>query len=139
LLNILSMATNKSEKEILKKILIVDEHGFSRVCAAILTSSGYKTDILPLVKDLSKKLDDDSIDLVVTSYPYGTAFFDSLRNKDIPVIILTDGIDERLMGILGDFQNSCCMIKPVDYDKFKSLVKRAVEGSYLPGGGYSIV
>jgi len=135
LLKILFMITKNSEK----KILIVDEYGFSRVCAAILTSSGYKTDIVPLVKDLLQKLDDDSIDLVVTSYPYGTAFFDSLRNKDIPVIVLSDGIDERLIGILGDFHNSCCMIKPVDYDRFKSLVKRAVEGFSLTEGGYSIV
>ena len=135
MLKILFMITKKSEK----KILIVDEYGFSRVCAAILASSGYNTDIVPLVKDVSQKLDDDSIDLVVTSYPYGTAFFDSLRNKDIPVIILSDSIDERLMGILGDFQNSCCMIKPVDYDRFKSLVKRAIEGTCLTEGGYSIV
>jgi DNA-binding NtrC family response regulator len=131
----MSMITQKSEK----KILIVDEYGFSRVCAAILTSSGYKTDIVPLVKDLSQKLADGSIDLIVTSYPYGTEFFEFLRNKDIPVIILSDGIDEQLMGILGDFQNSCCMIKPVDYDRFKGLVKRAVEGFCLTEGGYSIV
>jgi DNA-binding NtrC family response regulator len=122
-----------------KKILIIDENGFSRICSAILTSSGYQTDVAALEMDFQKKLNSGSVDLVVTSYPYGRSIFGSLRNKDIPVIILSDGIDERLMGILGDFQNSCCMIKPVDYDRFKSLVKRAVDGSCLTEGGYSIV
>lgn len=122
-----------------KNILIVDENGFSRICSAILTSSGYKTDIAPPEMDLSRKLNSGSVDLVVTSYPYGRSIFESLRSKDIPVIILSDSIDERLMTILGDFQNSCCMIKPVDYDRFKSLVKKAVEGSCLAEGGYSIV
>lgn len=126
-------------KKTAKKILIMDEYGFSRVCSAILTSNGYTTDIVPLVKDLSKKLDNDSIDLVITSYPYCTDLFESMRNKEIPIIILSEGIDERLMGILGNLQNTCCMIKPIDYDKFRSMVKRAVEGSCLTEGGYSIV
>ncbi|HSA78141.1 MAG TPA: hypothetical protein VLG72_04705, partial [Nitrospirota bacterium] len=61
------MTTKKNDK----KILIVDENGFSRICSAILTSSGYKTDVAPLEMDLQRKLNSGSIDLVVTSYPYG--------------------------------------------------------------------
>jgi DNA-binding NtrC family response regulator len=122
-----------------KKILIVDEHRFSRICSAILMSGGYKTDVVSHTDDLSEKLVSGSICLIVTSYPFGAALFELLQKKKIPIIILSDGIDERLMNILSNFQNSCCMIKPVDYDRFKIMVKRAVEGSFGFERGYTIV
>jgi DNA-binding NtrC family response regulator len=122
-----------------KKILIIDEYGFSRICSAILMNGGYQTDVVTQAADLSKKLKSSSFGLIVTSYPFGIAIFDSLHKMNIPIIILSDAIDERLMNILNDFQNSCCMIKPLDYDKFKGMVKQAVEGSFAFEGGYSIV
>lgn len=122
-----------------KKILIVDEHGFSRICSAILKNGGYQTDVVTHTAELSAKLRSGSFGLIVTSYPYGTALFESLQKKKIPIIIFSDGIDERLMSILNNFQNSCCMIKPVDYDKFKSMVKQAVEGSLSTERGFCIV
>lgn len=126
-------------KKTTKKILIMDEYGFSRVCSAILASNGYETDIAPLATDVLKKLANEPINLVVTSYPLCADFVESVGNREIPIIILSEGIDERLMGILGNFPNACCMIKPIDYDKFKNIVKRAVESSSLAEGGYSIV
>jgi len=122
-----------------RKILIIDEHGFSRVCSAILNSSGYLTEIITHAADLPEKLNKQSCCLIVISYPFGVSFFESLWQKNIPVIILSDGIDERMIDLLNNFQNSCCMIKPVDYDKFKGMVKQAVEGSLVFEGGYSIV
>ena len=122
-----------------RKILIVDEHGFSRICSALLMSCGYQAEVVTEVGDLPKKLSNNSFDLVVTSYPYGSALFESLRKQDVPVIILTDGIDERLISILNDHQQSYCMIKPVDYDKFRSTVKQAVERTLRFEGGYCIV
>jgi len=121
-----------------RKILIIDEHGFSRVCSAILNSSGYLTEIITRVADLSEKLNKQSCCLIVISYPFGISFFESLWPENIPVIILSDDIDERLIGLLNNFQNTCCMIKPVDYDKFKSTVKQAVDGSRLSQGGFNI-
>jgi DNA-binding NtrC family response regulator len=129
------MATISKEK----KILIIDEHGFSRICSAILMSDGYQTDTVTLEIDLPEKLKSDSFALIVTSYPYGTVIFESLQTKNIPIIILSDGIDERLMHILNNLQNSRCMIKPVDYDQFKSMVKQAFEGSLSTASGFSIV
>jgi DNA-binding NtrC family response regulator len=122
-----------------KKVLIIDEHGFSRICSAILMSDGYQTDVVTLETDLLEKLKGDSVSLIVTSYPYGTVIFESLQTKNIPIIILSDGIDERLMHILNNLQNSRCMIKPVDYDQFKNMVKQAVEGSLTTASGFSIV
>lgn len=122
-----------------KTILIVDEHGFARICSAILTADGYRTDVVADMADFSVKLAPDTVGLVVTSYPFGSVVFDLLRTKDIPSIILLDGIDERLMQMLNNLQNSCCMIKPIDYGKFKHIVAQALDGKPLNGGGYSIV
>ena len=121
------------------KILIIDEQGFSRICSALLVSCGYQADIVARIDDLPEKLANNTYDLVVTSYPYGSALFGALREQNIPIIILTDGIDERLISILNDLQQSCCMIKPVDYDKFRSMVKQAVERTLQYSGGYCIV
>jgi hypothetical protein len=44
-----------------------------------------------------------------------------------------------LLTSLGSLQNSCCMIKPLNYDRFKSLVKEVFEGSISLEGGYRIV
>jgi DNA-binding NtrC family response regulator len=129
------METEASEK----KILIIDEQGFSRICSAILMSDGYQTDVMTHTTDLPEKLKGGPFALIVTSYPYGSVIFESLQKKNIPIIILSDGIDERLMNILNNLQNSRCMIKPVDYDKFKSMVRQAVDGSLATTRGYSIV
>lgn len=122
-----------------RRILIFDEHGFSRICSELLRTCGYHADVVTQLEDLPFKLKDGSFDLFVTSYPYGTALFDLLHTRDIPTIILTDGIDERLICILNNHQQSYCMIKPVDYDKFRETVKQAVERTLQFEGGYCIV
>ena len=48
-------------------------------------------------------------------------------------------LDGKLMDILNDFNDSYCMIKPLDYDKFKALVKQVISGDRAAQGGYSIV
>ncbi len=125
-----------------KKIFIIDEAGFSRICSAILEIIGYGTDTvshLNDMNDLPTKLNNDNVDLIVTSYPYGAFLFDEIKKRNIPTIILSDNIDGKLISILDDFNNSYCMIKPLDYDKFKVLVKQVISGEVTAQGGYSIV
>ena len=122
-----------------RKILIIDEHGFSRICSALLMSCGYQAEIMTQPDDLSGKLRKNSFDLIVTSYPYGSSVFELLTEQNIPVIVMTDSIDERLISILNAHQQSYCMIKPVDYDRFRSVVKQAVERTIQFEGGYCIV
>ncbi len=119
-----------------KNILIVDEHRFSRVCSAILEMGGYGTEMISQRSELPAKLNKDSVGLVVTSYPYGEAFLDEIKKSDIPTIILSDNIDGNLMNILNDYRNSYCMIKPLDYDKFRQLVKKVICGDGIPERGY---
>ena len=121
-----------------KNILIVDEHRFSRVCSAILEMVGYGTEMISQTNELPSKLNKDSVGLVVTSYPYGEHLFDDIKKSNIPTIILSDNIDGNLINILNNYSNSYCMIKPVDYDKFRQLVKQVISGEAAPQGGYNV-
>ncbi len=120
-----------------KKILIIDEQGFSRICSAILETEGYATDMV--AGDIPSKLNSQDFGLIVTSYPYGAFLLDEVRKRNIPTIILSDNIDENLLDTLRKFDNSYCMIKPLDYDKFKTLVKQVINGDLSAQGGYSLV
>ncbi len=121
-----------------KNILIVDEERFSRVCSAILGSVGYATKVISQAGQLQTKLN-DGIDLIVTSYPFGAFLFDSLKDRNIPTILLSDNVDGDLIAILKNCENVYCMIKPLDYDQFKQVVSRVVNGDTTARGGYSLV
>ncbi len=122
-----------------KKILIIDEYGFSRVCSALLERVGYGAEIIPTADNLSTMLNNDVVGLIVTSYPYGSFFFNEIKKRNIPTIILSDNVDGNLISILNDFDNSYCMIKPLNYEKFRTLVKQVMSGALTIKGGYSIV
>lgn len=122
-----------------KSILIIDEQGFSRVCSAILEAVGYGTDMICEGQDLPSKLKNSALGLIVTSYPYGAFLFDEIKKRNIPTIILSDNIDENLIDTLRNFNNSYCMIKPLDYDQFKSLVQKVITVPEAGQGGYNLV
>jgi DNA-binding NtrC family response regulator len=122
-----------------KNILIIDEEGFSRVCSAILGSVGYGTAVISHSRELPSKLNSDRFHLIVTSYPYGIFLFDHMKGRNIPTILLSDNVDSDLLDILKNCENVYCMIKPVDYDNFKKLVKQVVSGDINAQGGYSLV
>lgn len=120
-------------------ILIIDEAGFSRVCSAILEAEGYRAATIPHENPEPQTAYDDGVGLVITSYPYGSRFFDDLCRYSLPIIVLTDHISKELISALEGFENSICMIKPLDYQKFKSIVRQMMAGNYASQGGYSIV
>ncbi|MCX7793590.1 MAG: hypothetical protein N2257_04170 [Thermodesulfovibrionales bacterium] len=123
----------------MKKILIIDEYGFSKICEAILGSSGYAVEIFSMVNDnINSKLNQYDFDLVVTSYPYGAVFFNEIKKKNIPVLVLADNIDQTLLKWLNDFNSSYCMIKPLDYHKFKTVIQKVIDGD-ININGYSIL
>ncbi len=122
-----------------KRILVIDEHGFSRVCSAILEIEGYKSEIITNAGNLASRLNNGEFTLAITSYPYGAFILKELMYRDIPIIILSDHINKDLIGILEGCEKSCCMIKPLDYQKFKSVVRQAMNGGLSVQGGYRIV
>ncbi len=112
-----------------KKILIVDEEGFSRICAAILEKEGYGTSAISDVRLLdTEQLNRDDVGLVITSYPYGVSLFEYLKRTGIPTIILSDHMNRDLLMNLEQFDKSqsYCMIKPLDYNKFRTLVNQTM-------------
>jgi hypothetical protein len=110
-----------------KKILIIDDSVFSLICSSILELEGLKSQIYKngdsLPSNGSKYL------MIITSYPFGCPLFEEIKESNLPTIILTDQINREIMNILKCLSNSYCMIKPIDYDKFRNLVKEiAVSG-----------
>jgi len=115
-------------KNFKKRILIVDEAAFSRICSAILENEGYGTSTIHDVQQCDSVLDYHNIGLAITSYPYGASFLDKLREKKIPTIVLSDQMSKELMTTLDNFDKdlSYCMIKPLDYFKFRTLVNQTM-------------
>lgn len=122
----------------MKKILIIDESNFSQICSAILEVEGHKTKLLKDVEGLLSRLNDE-FGLIITSYPFGFLFFEEIKKMHIPLIVLTDHINRDLINILEGFSNSYCMVKPLDYQKFRSLVKEIVSCDTSRSGGYNIL
>jgi len=114
-----------------KKILIVDEAGFTRICSAILEKEGYGTNSVADIQKWDNEFDHNNIGLVITSYPYGAFVLENLKETKIPFIVLSDQMSGDLISKLDDFDKSLyhCMIKPLDYHKFRTLVSEAMNAS----------
>jgi DNA-binding NtrC family response regulator len=122
-----------------KKILIIDEHRFSIVCSAILENGGYKAETITNIDNMPAGLNLDDFGLIITSYPFGFYFLNGIKKEQVPKIIFSDQINGSLIKALNVIDNAYCMIKPLDYVKFKSLVKEAMNGNLAMTGGYNIV
>ena len=110
----------------MKKILIIDESAFSQVCSAILELEGYQTETMKNFEGMFPKLRNNKFVLIITSYPFGHSLFEKIGKVDMPTIVLTDHINRDVVNLLESLTNSYCMIKPIDYDKFRSVVNEIV-------------
>jgi DNA-binding response OmpR family regulator len=128
-------ATVSLMSDTLKRILIVDEEVFGRICSAILKLEGYDVGTATSF-EVETETDGGSKDsLMVTSYPYCRSAFQKFNEVDTPLIILTDQIDAGLMTILQNNSTRFCMVKPIDFGRFKTLVRDLMHGqASLPGG-----
>jgi DNA-binding NtrC family response regulator len=122
-----------------KKVLIYDEAGFSRVCSAILSNEGYGTDIVNEQDDMQKLLSKDEVGVFVTSYPYGAFVLDEVRKHSLSAIVLFDNLEEQFVDMVLANENLYCMIKPLDYNKFKGLVRSLLTGEQVSREKYGIV
>ncbi len=122
------------------KIVIIDEAGFSQVCSSILEMEGFRA--------VTLEGDDQAVStermhdaaLVIASYPYGKSMMDRLKGLTMPVIILCDHVGRDIIDILEGLSHSYCMVKPIDYSRFTSLVKLLMnEEDIYCNGGYRLV
>lgn len=123
--------------------MIIDESGFCRVCCALLKVAGFGMKTCTYNMKGSNNplpsLDQNKIGLIVTSYPYSHFVLNEIKKSRIPFIILSDNIDSRLISMLKGLANSYCMIKPIDYQKFRELVTEIMNGGSVAKKGFSIV
>jgi DNA-binding NtrC family response regulator len=122
----------------MKKVLIIDEDSFSRICSALLEEDGHKTEILEDINSIVSKAGDKDFGLLITSYPFCHSLFEKIRKTGLPTIVLTDHLNRTLINFLEECKNSYCMVKPLDYQKFRSIVKQIVKGEQ-PNEGLNIL
>jgi DNA-binding NtrC family response regulator len=123
----------------MKRILIVDKGSFSRICSAILELDGHETEILQYIKDLLPTLNSNEYGLIIISYPFGPFLSKEIGKMNFPKIILTDHINVDIVNLLQSHTNLYCMIRPIDYRKFRSLVKRIVSCNMPNVNGFKIL
>ena len=121
-----------------KKILIIDENGFSKVCSAILNDEGYNTKLAFSEEEAMKCISNNGISLIVSSYPFAVSFLKSNILRDIPTIVLSDEFNNDLIEIMKCIKNSICLVKPLDFERFKYIVRGIING-YLNLSGGNII
>ncbi len=121
-----------------KEILIIDEDGFSKVCSAILNGEGYRTRLALSTQEAVRCISDDGISLIVSSYPYAQSFLQSTMAKEVPTIVLSDEFNNELIEIVKGIKNSICLVKPLDFERFKYIVHGILNG-YLNLSGGNII
>lgn len=112
----------------MKKVLIIDEKSFSCICSALLQEDGHKTEIVEDIGSIQSKPIDKEFSLLITSYPFCHSLFEKIKKMSLPTIVLTDHLNKALINFLEGCRNSYCMVKPLDYQKFRSIVKQIVKG-----------
>ena len=121
-----------------KRILIVDEDGFSKVCSAILNDEGYQTRQAISEEEAIRHISTNGISLIVSSYPFAVSFLKSSRLRDIPTIVLSDEFNSDLIEVMKCIKNSICLVKPLDFERFKYIVRGIING-YLNLSGGNII
>lgn len=122
-----------------KKILIIEEASFSHICSAILRLEGYHVDVLNYTSNFLSKIDNREYGLIITSYPYMAVMLDKIRAFNIPTIILSNHLNRDLIDILNDFNNTYCMVKPLDYRKFRMIIREMLSENRMLRGQINII
>lgn len=122
-----------------KRILIIDEKRFCRICSAILELEGYVTEIVENIDNLAQRLNNSEFGLIITSYPHSAFLLKAIKERNIPAIILLDHINKDLINTFVGVEYFHLMIKPLDYQRFRLLVREVMSGDLNIQGCYNIV
>jgi len=107
-----------------KKIMIVDEDGFGRVCCALLEMYGYCSEHLSHCEDFRIRCRSGQYGLVITSYPYGSEILNDLKNSELKTIILSDFISSDLLACIKGISQVICLTKPLDFGNFRDVITK---------------
>lgn len=107
----------------MKKVLIIDEKVFSSICSAILELEGLKAEVCNMSSEYLSLFNLKDFGLIIMSYPISYPVINDVKNSNLPVILLTDHINREVINLLEKIPFSHCMVKPIDYQKFRLLVR----------------
>ncbi len=108
----------------MKKVLIIDEKVFSSICSAILELEGLKVEVFDISSEyLSLFRLKEEFGLIITSYPIICPLVKDIQESKLPIIILADQINREVINLLENIPMSYCMVKPLNYKKFRLLTK----------------
>jgi DNA-binding NtrC family response regulator len=122
----------------LKKILIIEEDGFSKICSAILRDEGYQTSFAVSAKEAVRVVSENGISLIVSGYSQVQSLLQLRIIHDIPKIVLSDELNNDLIETMKQIGNSICLLKPLDFERFKYIVHGIING-YLNISGGNII
>lgn len=103
-----------------KKVLVIDDPHFSKVCSAILKHMGLSVETPERWDEISA--DEQSYKLVIGSYPLARDAFLKFSQWQVPFIILSDSTNRELQTLAASLHHCRCFLKPIDYDKFRCVV-----------------
>ncbi|RJQ53790.1 MAG: hypothetical protein C4526_06140 [Nitrospiraceae bacterium] len=121
-----------------KKILIIEEDGFSKICSAILREEGYQTSLAVSVKEAVRIASNNGISLIVSGYSFVDSLLKSRIIQEVPTIVLSDELNNELIETMKCIRNSVCLLRPIDYERFKYIVRGVLNG-YLNLSGGNII
>lgn len=111
-----------------KKILVLDDKHFSRVCSAILEREGFSPET-PKNEKISDTLHRwHNYGLVVASYPIAENFAERIKKAGIPLLLLSDHINCEIRQTVKQYKVCRCLIKPLDFEKFLGTVGEMFHG-----------
>lgn len=121
-----------------KKILILDDKHFSRICRAILERAGFVSEVPDNMKHSDTLQRWQEYGLVIASYPIAEDLVLKISGTQTPVIVLSDFYNHEIREALKNFEVSRCLIKPLDYEKFLGVVGEMLQGRIMEQGGYDL-
>jgi len=121
-----------------KKILVIDDQHFSRVCRAILEREGFFSEA-PETDKISVTLQRwQDYGLVIASYPVAESFLEKIKSCGTPLILLSDSFNHEIREALKGFDRCRCLIKPLDFENFICLIGEMFHGHVSNPGGYDL-
>jgi hypothetical protein len=103
-----------------KKVLVIDDPHFSRVCSAILSHMGLSVESPERLEDIAAN--EQEYRLVIGSYPLARDALLQIRTWQVPFIILSDSINRELTTFADSLHDCRCFLKPIDFENFRYLI-----------------
>jgi hypothetical protein len=119
----------------LRKILIVNNDGFGKICSDILNEEGFDSILACSVEEAVQHASNDNISLIVSNHSHTRSFLKSQLFCDIHKIILTNEFNKELIEDMKLIKNAICLVKPLDFKRFRYIVCGIMNGYVNLTGG----